>query len=150
MHPNFADGELLLTEKVDYYLHRPNRGDVVVFEAPNNRKVDFIKRIIGLPGETIKISEGVVFVDGEKIDENYVNSGTTGEAIFKLGEDELLVLGDNRNSSADSRSFGPIKRSSIRGKAWLVYWPILKSSRYRGLRLIPQVHYRISNSFNEY
>lgn len=141
MSPNFEDGELLLTEKVTYRFDDMKRGDIVVFEAPIGRKVDFIKRIIGLPGETVSIKNGGVYINGEKLNENYINLQTQGEEERNLGPDEYFVFGDNRGASSDSRVFGPIKRKVIRGRVFLVYWPILKNGAYKGLRLTPRTNY---------
>jgi len=140
MLPNFTDGELLLTEKISYYFSKPQRGDVLVFEAPNSQKVDFIKRIIGLPGESITIKDGSVFINDPKLTENYVNSSTSGSVSIILSDDEYFVLGDNRNSSSDSRAFGPVKKNSFRGRAWLVYWPILKTEKSNGARFVSRTH----------
>ncbi len=147
MDPNFADGELVLTEKVSYYFGDVKRGDVVVFKAPN-RNVDYIKRIIGLPGETIKIEDGVVFVNDQRIEEPYETQQTQGSGSLKLPDGEYFVLGDNRGSSSDSRSFGSIKRNSIKGRAWLIYFPIIKTAKSQGARIISRVHYSISNSLD--
>ena len=116
MLPNFSDGELLLTEKVSYYFSKPARGDVIVFEAPNAHKVDFIKRIVGLPGETVSIENETVEINGHPLSENYTNSATQGNSTITLDQNQYFVLGDNRNSSSDSRSFGPINKSSFRGR----------------------------------
>lgn len=141
MSPNFEDGELLLTEKVAYRFGDPQRGDVVVFEAPVGRKVDFIKRIIGLPGEKVEVRGGSIFVNGSKVEENYINVPTQGDKEIKLGENEYFVFGDNRGASSDSRVFGPIERKSIRGRVWFVYWPIIESKIYQGVRVISGVNY---------
>lgn len=141
MVSNFQDGELLLTEKVSYRFSEPKRGDVVVFEAPVGRQVDFIKRIIGLPGDRVEIKGGSVFVNGNKILEPYISALTQGEENVKLGENEYFVLGDNRTASSDSRIFGSIKRKSIRGRVWFVYWPIIEGKKYAGVRVISGVNY---------
>jgi len=143
MLPNFDDGEYILTDKVSYHLHPPKRGDVIVFKAPKNQQKDFIKRIIGLPGEKIKLEKGSVFINGEKLQEVYLpsNTVTLPKSLMIEGQDvlvplnEYFVLGDNRQHSSDSRDWGTVPRSSIIGKAWLRYWPIRKIS------LIPQVVY---------
>ncbi len=147
MFPNFKDGELLLTEKVSYRLYKPTRGDVIVFRAPGPRKVDFIKRIIAVPGETVKVENGDVLIEGVKLIEPYETQNTEGSSEVKLGENEYFVLGDNRGASSDSRSFGSIRKESIRGKAWVVYWPIFGSQKSEGARMISKVDYGISNSF---
>ena len=140
MVPNFADGELLLTEKVTYRFQDVKRGDVVVFEAPTARKVDFIKRIIGLPGDPVEIQNGSVFINGKELTEPYETQATDGNLKITVGENQYFVLGDNRMASSDSRSFGPIEKGTIKGRAWLVYWPI---SRWR---IISRVNYAVSNS----
>ena len=140
MVPNFQDGELLLTEKVTYRFQDVKRGDVVVFEAPTARKVDYIKRIIGLPGDAVEIQNGFVFINGKELAEPYETQSTDGNLKITIGESQYFVLGDNRIASSDSRSFGPIEKSTIKGRAWLVYWPISK------WRLISEVNYAISNS----
>lgn len=147
MLPNFVDGELLLTERIDYYFHAPRRGDVIVFQAPG-RKVDFIKRIIGLPGENIKIAGGVIFVDGKELKEPYEIQETRGDIDMTVSVNQYFVLGDNRGSSSDSRSFGLIEKSSIRGRAWLVYFPIWGGAKYKGARFVSGADYGIPNSFD--
>ena len=145
MEPTFENAELLLTEKISYRVSRIQRGDVVVFAAPVDKKVDFIKRIIGLPGENIEIKESSIYINGLKLDESYINVPTSGDINLNLGNDEFFVLGDNRGASSDSRSFGSIKRKSMKGKVWLVYWPIVKSQDSQGARIFSHVHYSIPN-----
>lgn len=132
MDPNFQDGELLLTEKISYRTGIPKRGDVVIFEAPQNRRDDYIKRIIGLPGETISIRGGKVYVNNNILPENYLPSNfstqpgsflTEGNQ-YKIPQDEYIAFGDNRDHSSDSRAWGPVKRKAIVGRAWIVYWPV--------------------------
>lgn len=146
MVPNFMDGELLLTEKISYRLYRPERGNVIVFQAPE-KKVDFIKRVIGLPGETVTIADGYVYINGEKIKEPYITQSTDGNLKITVGESEYFVLGDNRGASSDSRSFGTIKKKSIKGKAWVVYWPIFETKTSSGARIISGIEYGIPDSF---
>ena len=146
MLPNFHDGELLLTEKVTYRIYKPQRGDVIVFRAPE-RNVDFIKRVVGVGGDTIRIEDGVVFINDEKLNEPYETQKTQGTTGVTLAGDEYFVLGDNRGSSSDSRSFGPVKRSAIRGKVWLVYWPIVQSGGSNGFRMVSGVDYGIADTF---
>ena len=148
MLPNFYDGELLLTEKISYRFSDPARGDIIVFKAPGSRNVDYIKRVIGLPGENIRISDGEVFVNGEKIYEPYETQKTRGSVEITMSEDQYFVLGDNRGSSSDSRSFGPINKSTINGRTWVVYWPISKSKEANGIRIFSRVDYRVPDSFD--
>jgi signal peptidase I len=117
-------------EHIFYPLHPPQRGDIVVFNPPvgGNTK-PYIKRIIGLPGETVEIRDGSVYVDGDPIDEPYLGNVTTSWPNGDPGrqlvvpDGHFFVLGDNRNNSTDSRSFGPISIDSLIGKAWISYWP---------------------------
>lgn len=143
MVPNFADGELLLTEKVTYRIYKPKRGDVIVFKAPGPNNVDFIKRIIGLPGETVKIQDENIFINGDKLTEPYEKQHTDGNIELTLPPNKYFVLGDNRGASSDSRSFGAIDKSALKGKAWLVYWPIFATNTSKGARFISEVKYSI-------
>jgi len=132
MEPNFHDGEYILTDKVSYRLGNPNRGDVIVFKAPPADKDEFIKRIVGLPGETVRIEQGKLYVDDRVIEEKYIEE----KAVTRSGQfakenktitipaDSYFVLGDNRDHSLDSRSLGLISRDKITGRAWIIYWPV--------------------------
>lgn len=129
MTPTLQDGDNLIVEKVTYYFRDPQRYDIIVFPYPEDPSRHYIKRIIGLPGETVQIIDGYVYINGELLDEHYGNAvmnnaGIAAEPIT-LGEDEYFVLGDNRNNSEDSRyaAVGNIKRSQIDGRAWLRIWP---------------------------
>lgn len=146
MLPNFHDGELLLTEKVSYRIYKPARGDVIVFEVVE-RKIDLIKRVVGIPGDTVKIEDGTVYINDQQLVEPYETQKTQGTQTVTLGQDEYFVLGDNRGSSSDSRSFGSVKRSVIKGKVWLVYWPVVKSNRSGGFRTVSGVDYGIPDTF---
>ena len=154
MVPNFTDGELLLTEKVTYRLYHPQRGDVVVFKAPVPNNVDYIKRIIGLPGDEIKIQDGKIYINGKILVEPYLASNVDiktenfmqeGVPIV-VGDHDYFVMGDNRGSSSDSRMFGPISKDSIRGRVWLVYFPLIKTGRSVGARIISRIHYGIPDT----
>jgi len=130
MQPNFHNGQRLLVNKAVYkFFHEPERGDVVIFHPPNNMQGDYIKRIIGLPGESVEIIEGTVYIykeDGNKLllDEPYITeaAGQTfrGDTV---PENEYFVLGDNRNNSSDSRHGWTLPRQNIIGKTWLSIWP---------------------------
>ncbi|AKM83624.1 MAG: signal peptidase I, signal peptidase I [Candidatus Woesebacteria bacterium GW2011_GWF1_31_35] len=128
MEPNFPDGEYLLTEKVSYYTKEPQRGDVIVFKPPISED-EFIKRIIGLPGETVSIQNGKFLINDKELDEPYIKVDTNSGGFLKEGEKylvpsgEYFVAGDNRPHSSDSRIWGPINKKVITGKAWVVYWP---------------------------
>lgn len=132
MEPNFHNNEYILTDKLSYKFKPPQRGDVVIFKAPNNPEVDYIKRIIAIPGEKVKISGGYVYVNGNKLNEYYLKDPTNLFPSSKMkegveitvGNEEYFVLGDNRQHSSDSREFGPIDRNLIVGKAFMRYWPL--------------------------
>ncbi len=134
MEPNYPDGEYLLTEKVSYYQRNPQRGDVVVFKPPVSEEDEFIKRVIGLPGETISLQNGKVYINGSQLKESYLADtlqtfGSTFLADgkeYKIPDGEYMVFGDNRPHSSDSRVWGPITKDKISGRAWLIYWPLNK------------------------
>ncbi|AZO95044.1 signal peptidase I [Iocasia frigidifontis] len=130
MEPTLHDGERLFVNKFIYRFHPPERLDIIVFKphgAPRNK---FIKRVIGLPGETIYIHNGRTFVDGEPLKEDYINEKMQGEyGPYQVPEGHVFVMGDNRNHSADSRIpsyVGYVDYKSISGKAFWVYWPLNK------------------------
>lgn len=133
MVPTFHNSERIVVEKVSYKTSNPKRYDIVVVRSPSNDSMLLIKRVIGLPNESIKIDQnGQVFANGQLIDSNFVN---TEDSSFKpavryseynLKKDEYFILGDNRNHSNDSRFFGAINKESIVGKAFFVYWPLNK------------------------
>lgn len=124
MEPNFHDGQYLITNKFAYYLHPPERGDVVVFHYPNNPSRDFIKRVIGLPGEKVEVRGEHILINSEELEEPYtLHAGRYAWGPQILAENDYFVLGDNRNSSSDSHSWGPLSRDAIVGKAWISYWP---------------------------
>ncbi|MFA5188443.1 MAG: signal peptidase I [Patescibacteria group bacterium] len=137
MEPNFHDHEYLIINEIVYRFENPQRGDIVVFRYPKDPSQYFIKRVIGLPGEKIKIKDNKVYVYNDKYpnglainedvylpeDEQTPNLGLTE---FILGSDEYFVMGDNREASLDSRRFGPVPRRLIIGKAWIRGWPFDK------------------------
>jgi signal peptidase I len=124
MEPNFHDGQFLLVNKLAYRLGEAQRGDVVVFRYPLDPSRDFIKRVIGLPGETVEIRNGQVMINSQPIsDLATVNSATYNLAPTTLGPDELFVLGDNRPNSSDSHSWGTLPQDHVIGKVVLSYWP---------------------------
>lgn len=116
-------------EHVIYPFHPPQRGDIVVLHPPVDNGRPYIKRVIGLPGDRLSIHDGAVYVNGERLNEPYLHgiatawSGSIGQEEITIADDEVFVLGDNRNNSTDSRVFGPIKIDEIIGKAWISYWP---------------------------
>jgi len=124
MKPSFEDGQRLLVNKVIYRFGEPQMGDVVVFHPPTGKRVDFIKRIIALPGDTVEIKGGMVYINDSAIDEPYINSPPSYTLPQeKIPEGEYFVLGDNRDNSNDSHSWGTVPQQNIIGKAWLSIWP---------------------------
>jgi len=125
MFPTLTQGDRLIVSRLSYVLGEPDRGDIIVFQYPFGPERDFVKRIIGLPGETIAIQNGTVIIDGKPLaNEDYVkNKSRDTKAPVTLGEDEYFVMGDNRTGSSDSRSWGPLQRHFIIGKAWIIYYP---------------------------
>lgn len=131
MEPTLHEGDRVLVNKMSYRLHDLNRGDVVVFERPpgatgDPNMQDFIKRVVGLPGDELESRDGVVFVNGMRIDEPYLNDpGTTANlAPTRVPDGHVFVMGDNRSASSDSRSFGPIPVDSVVGRAFVRVWPL--------------------------
>lgn len=143
MDMTFHDGEYILTDKITYRFNNPLRGDVIVFKAPMNPDFDYIKRIIGLPGDTVSIVDGSVYVNNQKLEENYIDSNTVilpGQYIkegqqITLNSDEYFVLGDNRSHSSDSRQWGTVPRKDIIGRVFFRYWPFTRF----GILLKPEV-----------
>jgi len=132
MTPNFDNGQYLVIDEISYRFGEPERGEVIVFKYPLNPSQYYIKRIIGLPEETIEIKDGQVilynqdFPQGKIIDESsYLADGiiTWGETKIELSEDEYFVLGDNRQASSDSRQWGGLNKENIIGRVWLRAWP---------------------------
>lgn len=131
MEPNFFDKEYLIIDELTYRLKEPHRGDIIVLKSPLNKKEYFLKRVIGLPGETLKIRDGQVMIyneempDGFVLKESYLPNGlkTVPDASVVLGDDKFFVMGDNRFSSLDSRMIGPIDGSTIIGRVLLRGWP---------------------------
>jgi len=126
MLPNFDTGQLIIVNRAAYFFGGPSRGDVIVLHNPANNSEDFIKRVVGLPGEYVEIREGRVYVNGTMLNEPYIEQFCTlgCDGAWPLGPDQYFVLGDNRAHSHDSHVFGPINRNLIVGQAWLRYWPI--------------------------
>lgn len=126
MEPNFHTSERVIVDRLTMLLGGPSRGDVVVLESPRSDDDLLIKRVIGLPNEYVVLRNGRVYINGELLDEPYIDEFCTQRSCngeWLLGSDEYFVLGDNRQNSMDSHSFGPVKRSTITGIARVRYWP---------------------------
>lgn len=132
MYATLDDNDYLIANKIDYRLHAPQRGDIIILRPPTDNSKDFIKRVIALPGEKLLIRDGVVYINGRKLDEPYLPEAWTtlnnwppnGADGMVIPPNEYFVMGDNRNRSQDSRIFGPIGRDRIDGKAWFRIWPL--------------------------
>lgn len=132
MYPNYHDQQYILTDKITYRRRLPARGDVIVFHAPPPNNADFIKRIIGLPGETIMVQGGHVYINGQQLVEPYLDpnlqtvqkSFLRDSVSYPIPAGYYMVFGDNRNFSSDSREWGPITLNAIVGRAAFRYWPI--------------------------
>ena len=124
MEPNFTEGDRVVVNKAVYWFGGPQRGDVIIFEEPNGSTEDFIKRVIGLPGDTVEIKNRAVFVNGTRLDEPYIMAPPTYTMrLTTVPENSYFVLGDNRNYSNDSHNGWFVDGDKIHGKAWLVTWP---------------------------
>ena len=119
MQPNFVDGQVVVVNKIIYLVSSPKRDDVVAMYFPGETEKHFIKRIIGVPGDTVEVARGKVFLNGEELVENYLSSDVETLPASKrtLGDGEYLVFGDNRSASSDSRAWGPVPESFIIGRA---------------------------------
>lgn len=143
MMPNFVDGEYILTEKISYRLRNPKRGEVIIFKAPDKPELDYIKRVIGLPGEKVRITNGTIYINDLPLKESYLNPAlqiSSGRFLrenetYTVPEGSFIVFGDNRSHSSDSREFGPVTKKAIIGVALLRYWPL------NAFTLIPKPSY---------
>ncbi len=148
MLPNFENGQYLLTDKLSYQLNKPQRGDVVVFKAPSTEpcaedECEYIKRIIGVPGDRVMVKGNRVYLNGELLNETFLPADFVTEPDSYLQEgvervvpaDEYLCLGDNRSHSRDGRAFGPIGKDRIVGRAFFIYWPL------SSIGLVPKIRF---------
>ncbi len=131
MEPNLQEGQRIIISKIVYNFHEPERGDIIIFPNPNDPEEEYVKRVIGLPGETVEIMDGVVYIhqaDGNilELDESdYIDDPAKSDFHGKvIPEGEYFVMGDNRNNSYDSRRGWTVPRDDIVGKAWLLVWPL--------------------------
>ncbi len=126
MEPNFFTNQLIIVNRFVYYFNAPARGDVIVLHDPEDPSQDFIKRVVGLPGEVVEIKGGRVYINGTLLEEPYIPHfcPSNCDGVWTLDADHYFVLGDNRPNSHDSHAFGPLDRKLIVGQAWIRYWPI--------------------------
>lgn len=126
MEPTLYENDRVLINRVVYYYSRPDRRDIVILLDPTGSKNDFVKRVVGLPGEVLEIRDGQTYIDNKKLTEDYLSMDRSNENIgpLRIPEDAYFVMGDNRTVSSDSRRFGPVKRDNILGKVMVVWWPV--------------------------
>lgn len=128
MKPTLQPGEFLLVNRVAYKLGEPSIGDIIVFHAPGVSDMDYIKRIIGLPGDAVSITGGTVTVNNQPLYEPYIADSPNYSGEWIVPEGEYFVLGDNRNNSSDSHLWGFVPQEDIVGKALLIYWPLSEAA----------------------
>lgn len=137
MSPNFADGDYLIVDEISYRFRAPERGEIIVFKSPTDNSQRLIKRIIGLPGETVEIQAGKIAIEKGGLEQvlkesNYLFSDlqTSGDIKIVLAENEYFVLGDNRDYSLDSRRFGPVAKDNIIGRVLFRAWPFAALAKF--------------------
>jgi signal peptidase I len=123
MEPSLKSGEFVIVNRLAYRFGDPQYGDVVVFHFPGDPGQEYIKRIIGLPGDTIQVSDGIVYVNDHPLNEPYIAAKPRYQGNWIVPQDHLFVLGDNRNNSSDSHNWGAVPMENVIGKAFFVYWP---------------------------
>jgi signal peptidase I len=124
MKPTLQPGEFLLVNRVAYKIGEPDIGDIIVFHAPGPSDLDYIKRVIGLPGDHVKISDGTVYVNDQPLYEPYIADPPRYSGEWDVPSNQLFVLGDNRNNSSDSHMWGFVPFEDVVGRALLIYWPL--------------------------
>jgi signal peptidase I len=130
MEPTLLPGEILLVNKLEYKLGEIERGDIVTFHYPLDPTLDYVKRVIGLPGDSVVVKDNQVWVNDLELYEPYISAPPEYDGVWKVPEGNLFVLGDNRNPSADSHVWGFVPLKNVIGKAFAVYWPV---NKIRGL-----------------
>lgn len=124
MQPTLVNGELVIVNKLAFRLGEPERGDIIVFHFPIDPSQEFIKRVVGLPGDQISIHDGAIYVNGQQLQEPYLSVKPNYWGDWDVAEDTLFVLGDNRNNSLDSHNWGTVPMDYVIGKALFIYWPL--------------------------
>lgn len=123
MVPTLDNGQFVMVNRIEYKFSDPEYGEIVVFHYPRDPDQEYIKRIIGLPGDTVRIVNGHVYVNDQELSEPYIAASTRAAGEWQVPGGHIFVLGDNRNNSQDSRNFGFVSMDNVVGKAFLVYWP---------------------------
>jgi signal peptidase I len=124
MEPSLHDGEFVVINRLAYRWAEPDRGEIIVFRYPLDPERRFIKRIIGLPGDDVSVSQGIVYINGIPLEEPYINAAPLYDGEWTVEKGRYFVLGDNRNNSSDSQNWGSLESEDIIGKAVIVYWPL--------------------------
>ena len=132
METTFTEGELVMVNKLNYKFSEPRRGDVVIFHAPTEPGKDYIKRLIGLPGDHIEIKDSQLYINGETVEEPWLHEAIEYEGEWDVPEGQYFVLGDNRNHSSDSHVWGCVPRENLIGNAFFRYWPLSHISVIKG------------------
>ena len=131
METTFHEGQLVMVNKLNYKFSEPRRGDVVIFHSPVDPGKDYIKRMIGLPGDHIEVTDGELYINGEKIDEPWLHEPIQYSGSWDVAEGTYFVLGDNRNHSSDSHVWGGVPKANLIGNAFFRYWPLNRISVIR-------------------
>lgn len=139
MLPTLKPGEFLLVNRVAYRLGQPSIGDIVVFHAPGSSDLDYIKRIVGLPGDEVSIESGTVYVNDQPLYEPYIADPPNYSGAWVVPPEEYFVLGDNRNNSSDSHMWGFVPRDDLVGRALLIYWPFTEITLLRNQGVVQAV-----------
>jgi signal peptidase I len=140
MVPTLASGEYVIVSRISYRLSAPQRGDIIVFHFPGNPQEEYIKRVIGLPGDEVLVKSGQLYVNGQLLNEIYINVKMDYTGSWHVPAGQLFVLGDNRNNSSDSHDWGTVPMDYVVGKAILVYWPPLDWGLVGHVSLATAVH----------
>lgn len=140
MEPTLTQGEFLLVNRVAYKIGTPKIGDIIIFHAPGADDLDYIKRLIGRPGDTVHVEDGIVYVNGQALYETYIADKPNYSGTWEVPEGQFFVLGDNRNNSSDSHLWGFISEDAVVGKALLIYWPLDAVSLLTGATTVQAAH----------
>lgn len=139
MKPTLQPGEFLLVNRVAYKIGEPAIGDIIVFHAPGASDLDYIKRVVGLPGDHVKIGDGVVYVNDQPLYEPYISDPPRYSGEWDVPTGQLFVLGDNRNNSSDSHMWGFVPYEDVVGRALLIYWPLQEAGLLNGRDIVQAV-----------
>jgi len=140
MQPTLKPGEFLLVNRVAYKFGEPSIGDIIVFHAPGVNDMDYIKRVIGLPGDQVRISDGIVYVNNQPLYEPFIAEAPRYGGTWDVPLGEYFVLGDNRNNSSDSHMWGFVPREDIVGRALFIYWPLSEITLLRSPDIVQANH----------